>query len=303
MRNNKKIIWIMALFLIAATVLFSIAKRDGEFDAKEVSLYFLNRDSSAFAVVTKEFQAETDDELYAKVADAMIKGTSGKKYTNVIGKDVKVNSIVNDAGTLTVDFSREYAGTELLNTYAVIKTFARLPNVKQVKITVNGQEIKKSDGTPLGLVKNDEINTESDDDCATGLRLYFANAKKDALVMEYRQINITDTQPIEQYIVTELIKGPKYKNSEKLLSQETGVLSVETTDGICYVNFKQDFIDKNISSADLSRLIIYSIVNSLTERDHIKSVQFLVDGKKTEKFGDFNISELFVRNEELMEKL
>ncbi len=302
MRKNNKIVWIIILFLTVATVLFGISSRDSEENVKEVSLYFLNRDSSAFAVVDKTIDAENDGEIYRKVAEALMKGPSNKNYTPVVGKDVKLNRISNDGGNLTVDFSKEYQGTELLKTYAVIKTFSKLQNVRQVRITVEGKDIYAGDGMPLGFVKSDEINTEWDDDCATGLRLYFANTDKDALVMEYRQINITDTQPIEQYIVAELIKGPKYKTSTKLLSQDTGIISVETTDGTCYVNFKQDFIDKNISSADLGRLIIYSIVNSLTERDNVNNVQFLIDGKKTEKFGDMNISELFLRNEDLIEK-
>lgn len=303
MRKNNKIIWIVVLFLAASTVLFGISRRDREDNVKEVSLYFLNRDSSAFSVVDKEVEAENDSELYKKVADALMKGPSGKNYVAVVGKDVKLNHISSSAGNLTVDFSEEYKDTELLKVYAAIKTFSKLPGVKKVQITAGGQEITGTNGEALGFVTADEINTEWDDDCATGLRLYFANADKNALVMEYRQVNITDTQPIEQYIVAELIKGPKYKTSTKLLSQDTGILSVETTDGTCYVNFKQDFIDKNIASSDLGRLIIYSIVNSLTERDNVHNVQFLIDGKKTEKFGDMNISELFLRNEDLIEKL
>ncbi len=302
MGKNRKIIWIIILFLTAATIIFSVVNKESEESVKEISLYFLNRDSMAFGVVTKEVTAETDSDLYRIVGETLLKGPSNKKYMPVAAKDVKIKSITNDDGNLTVDFSREYQGTDIMSTYAVIKTFARLPNVRGVKVTADGEELINSDGTPLGFIKDDEINTESDDDCATGMRLYFSNAEKNALVMEYRQINITDTQPIEQYIVAELIKGPKYKNSVKLLAQDTGILSVETTDGICYVNFKQDFIDKNIASADLSRLIIYSIVNSLTERDNVSSVQFLIDGKKTQKFGDMNISELFVRNEDMIGK-
>lgn len=302
MRYNKKIIWLIMLFLVAGTVLFTFAGRNKTDNVKEIGIYFLSRDSATLKLVTKEILAENNQELYEKIADVLIKGPSGNEYLPVIGKGVKLNSVKNDSGSLIIDFSKEYADADLVSTYAVIKTFARLTEVREVKVTVNGREIEKAGGEPLGFVTGDAINTESDDDCATGLRLYFANAKKDALVMEYRKVNITDTKPIEQYIVTELIKGPKGKDHERLLEQSTGILSVETTDGICYVNFKQDFIDKNMASQDKSRLIIYSIVNSLTERDNVKNVQFLIEGKKTEKFGDVNISELFERSEAFIEK-
>ena len=67
MRKNNKIIWIIVLFLAASTVLFGISRRDREDNVKEVSLYFLNRDSSAFSVVDKEVEAENDSELYKKL--------------------------------------------------------------------------------------------------------------------------------------------------------------------------------------------------------------------------------------------
>lgn len=302
MRNNKKIVWLIVLFLVLSTVVFTIAGKESKNNIKEIGMYFLSRDGAGFELVMKELSAENNEELYKKIAEALIKGPSGKKYMPIIGKEVSLNSVHYKSGSLTVDFSSEYKDSSLISTYAVIKTFTRLPEIRDVKVTAGGMEILKANGEPLGFVSSDEINTESDDDCATGLRLYFANSKKNALVMEYRKINITDTQPTEQYIITELIKGPKGKEHERLLEQSTGVLSVETTDGTCYVNFKQDFIDKNIASKDMSRLIIYSIVNSLTERDNVKNVQFLIEGKKTEKFGDINISELFERNETLIEK-
>ncbi|MBO5059712.1 MAG: GerMN domain-containing protein [Clostridia bacterium] len=300
MHNNKKIMILILLLVAVGIVIFNIAGNEDSENIKEVSLYFFNREGTAIVPVESEFSAENTEELYGKVAEALIKGPSGKQYMPIMDKNVKVNGIYNDSGNLTVDFSEDYRGSELMTTYAVVKTFSRLPDVKQVRVTVNDKNII-ANGEELGFISGDEINTESDDDSATGIRLYFANSEKDALVMEYRKINITDTQPVEQYIVTELIKGPKNKNNTKLLASDTGVVSVETTDGTCYVNFKQDFIDKNAASEDTVRLVVYSVVNSLTERDNIKNVQLLIDGKKTEKFGSLDISGLLERNEALIE--
>ena len=162
-------------------------------------------------------------------------------------------------------------------------------------MTENSKGIKGSDGVELGFVSGDYINTESDEDTATGVRLYFANSDKSELVMEYRKINIVDTKPVEQYVVSELIKGPKIKGNERLLASDTKVLSVETTDRICYVNFKEGFLEKNATSG--SKLVADSIVRSLTGLNNVDSVQFLIDGKKTEKIGDTDISGLFVKEE------
>ncbi len=300
MRSNRKAVWLVILFLIAASVIYSFAGRENRNNIKEVTLYFFNRNATDIVATKMELSAENSQKLYEEMANALIKGPSDKGVFPIMDKNIELNYIRNDNGSLTVDFSDGYREAELMSTYAVVKSFTRLPEIKYVKVTAGGREIVKGDSDPLGFISGDEVNTELDDDYATGIRLYFANQEKTGLVMEYRKINITDTQPVEQYIVTELIKGPKNKSNEKLLAQDTGVLSVETTDGTCYVNFKQDFIDKNIASQDKGRLIIYSVVNSLTERDNISNVQFLIDGKKTDKFGEMDISQLFVRNEALI---
>ena len=298
---TKKHIFLIILLLLAGSVVFWIYGGE-EKDTTEVELYFFSRDGYALEAKKAELVSQGDIELYEKIADALIKGPQDQKLSPIMDKGVSLNYVYNNDGNLTIDFSKEYQEEDLMTTYAVIKTFSALPKVKQVRVTAGGAEVKGFGDNPIGYVRGDEINIESDNDSATVIRLYFANSKKDSLVMEYRTVNITDTQPVEQYIITELIKGPKGKDNARLLAQDTEVLSVETTDGTCYVNFKQGFIDKNAASKDEARLIIYSVVNSLTERDNVKNVQFLIEGKKTEKFGDMNISELFVRNDMMMQK-
>ena len=300
--RNKKYIFLIILLLIAGSVVFSVYDKDKDENIREVDLYFFGKSGYALEAKSTEIAAESDMEFYEKVANALIKGPQDKKLSPIMDKGVRLNYVYNNDGNLTIDLSEEYKEADLMASYAVMKTFSGLFGVNQVRVTINGEEIKDYGGNAIGYVRGDEINIVSDNDSATGIRLYFAGEKKESLVMEYRTVNITDTQPVEQYIVTELIKGPKIKGNERLLAQDTEVLSVETTDGTCYVNFKQGFIEKNEASKDLARLIIFSMVNSLTERDNVKNVQFLVEGKKTEKFGDMNISELFVRNDMMLGK-
>lgn len=296
--RNKKNIFLIFLLIIAGVLVYSMYGKDRDF--QDVDLYFFKKGGYAMEAQKTEISAENKKELYQKVAEALIRGPKGQKLSPVMGRNIKLNyAYINDEG-LSLDFSEEYKEEDLMTTYAIIKTFSGLPDVKQVRVTYGGKDVTYHGGKPLGYVRGDEINIVSDNDSATGIRLYFADNEKKNLVTEYRTVNITDTQPVEQYIITEIIKGPKGKDNQRLLAADTEVLSVETTDGTCYVNFRQDFIDKNSASKDEARLIIYSMVNSLTERDNVKNVQFLVEGKKTEKFGDMDISQLFVRNETIV---
>lgn len=293
---NKKHIIIAVLLVILGVVIFALTGGSDNEVQKEVSLYFFDESGYTIKPVETEIVAVSDAELYEKIAKALIDGPADKKYLPIMSKDVKLNYANFADGYLTVDFSKEYPEDNLMCTYAVIKTFSRLTSVKNILVTENGKGIKGSDGVELGFVSGDYINTESDEDTATGVRLYFANSDKSELVMEYRKINIVDTKPVEQYVVSELIKGPKIKGNERLLAPDTKVLSVEITDRICYVNFKEGFLEKNASSGG-SKLVVESIVKSLTGLNNVDSVQFLIDGKKAEKIGDTDISGVFVKEE------
>lgn len=297
MRLMKKVLILAALFLIAGTAIFFIADQGGNDGGREIDVYFLSKDSSVISAEKRRIDAENINDFCKKALEELIKGPSEKTHIPIMDKGVKIAGFKNDGGRVSVDFSEEYKKSGLLAAYAVVKTLCQIPDITAVCVTCGGK-----DATGSGFISGDEINLASDDDCATGLDLYFADSEKTKLVHEYRRVNITDKLPVEQYIVSELIKGPRNKNSERLLSPDTGILSVETTDGTCYVNFKQDFIGKNSAQESMGRLIIYSIVNSLTERDDVSNVQFLVDGKKTESFSGMRFDGLFYRNDTLIEK-
>jgi len=291
-RKVRRLIFIIIIFILVCFTVFKIVgnrKTDNK-----VTLYFFNNDTSA--LLPKEQLIENDeDKIYEEIAKALIKGPSKKKYTAIMDKDVKLLDIKKEGRKLRINFSNEYKNSNSLTTYAVIKTFCGLPEIDSVMVMADGDDVLGD-----GFVSGDVINLESDDDCAKTVSLYFANADKTKLIKEYRKINITDTRPVEEYVLSELIKGPKDENNVGLLSTDTGVTSVEITDGTCYVNFKKGFVSENTYSDEVQELLIYSIVNSMTERDGVRNVQFLVDGKKADKFGNIDISIPIYRNETLI---
>ncbi|MBE7015240.1 MAG: hypothetical protein E7417_00235 [Ruminococcaceae bacterium] len=297
MRKSHIITVIILVVLAVATSLLTLTEKEETQSVMNTALYFFSSDKSTIVETEKEISYESREDLFQKTAQELLKGPSGKKYNPIMDKGIKINSLSYKDRVMSIDFSEEYKKETILTTYAVVKTMSQFSDVEKVLVTSEGMNIIPGDG----MLSGEEINLESDDDCSTGMNLYYANKEKDKLVREYRKINIDDTQPVERYIVNELIKGPKNENNQGLLSTETGVISVETTDGTCYVNFKKDFISKNTSSSNIEALIVYSLVNSLTEREHIKNVQFLIEGKKTEQFGNMDISRLYYRDDTYIE--
>lgn len=134
------------------------------------------------------------------------------------------------------------------------------------------------------------------------VKLYFADKNK--LAVENRTINTKD-MVFEKVIVEELIKGPRNKTLVSTIPNDTVLLSIETfdTDDICYVNFSRSYIENEKWEELGEDLIIWSIVNSLTQLDTIQKVQILVEGEKIDYVhSEYSLNQPFSRNEDIVQK-
>jgi hypothetical protein len=132
----------------------------------------------------------------------------------------------------------------------------------------------------------------------TTIRLYFADKNK--LIGEDRTI-VTNDMKFEKAIVEELIKGPRNKLLKSTIPKETKLISIETIDNVCYVNFSRHFIETDTWEKVEEPLIIWSLVNSLTELHYIQKVQILIEGEKIDLAKKSALLKPpFVRNEGLI---
>ena len=109
---------------------------------------------------------------------------------------------------------------------------------------------------------------------------------------------------LEKLVVEQLVYGPvEQKGNSKVayptLNSGTKIIGVNIKDGICYVNLNITFLTLNNNvTADV---VIYSLVNSLTELPGVLKVQLAVDGETEVKLGEKALSALFERNLELIQ--
>lgn len=125
--------------------------------------------------------------------------------------------------------------------------------------------------------------------------LYFKHKYFDYLVPETRKV-IHDRQTYEQLVVEELMKGPTAHDRVSIMPSEVKVLDVSQKGETVFVNLSEEFnnpIDltdlygkadipeekKSRVQAEMKRLAIYSIVNTLTELDGVNQVKILVNNK------------------------
>lgn len=288
--------------IVAVGVIINKAMDNNKYGV-DVSLYFFNDKKTSIVEEVHEINYNTNSDLPDKVLEELIKGPVNKKCVSPINKNVKILHIKSYEEKLNVDFSREFlsgdSSQDILATYAVVKSLCSLRNVKSVKVTVENKDIVAPDGSVIDYLSSSDINISSEDNSSGVVVLYFPSKTTQKLVTEVRNISSENKKTKEQYIVNEIIKGPQNKELQSVLASDTTLISAETKDGVCYLNFKSNFIDKNSGSKE--KLAVYAIVNSLTELENVAQVQFLIDGKKVDTFGQTYIGDIFYRNESLIE--
>lgn len=307
--NKKRIIPILTVLAVAAAFTV-IAVVNGQRNMSKFTgtLYFLNETGTSLADESREIKYRTEEELPRAVIEALLKGPSVPKLQRTLDRDVELLGVdMRTPANIVVNFSKEYisgdSAKDILKTYSVVKSLCEIYYVESVKVVADGQDIFTPDGAPIGYLTAADINLSTDTNTSEtrDIKLYFTKKDSNLLSEEMRTVKITDQQPLEQYIINELIKGPYDKEHAATLSRETVLLSVDIADDICFVNFNSNFIDKNSGNQEKEILAIYSVVDSLTELNSISRVQFLIDGKKTDMFGTININTMFGRNSEVIE--
>jgi len=131
------------------------------------------------------------------------------------------------------------------------------------------------------------------------IRVYYSDAEAMYLVGEERIIKGSHKY-FEAFI--ELMKPPITPGLIKLIPDTTKVNKITEEDSNIDIDLSQDFIDDRFKSDPMDLLLIYSIVNTMTEFPEINTVTFHFDGKKAETFGQLDLSESFFRDASLIKK-
>ena len=293
-----------AALLIIGIVSGMLIKRDIGLQRTECELYFLNDTGTSIEAETREIKYSDAAVLPQNVVVQLLKGPEDSRHSRLIDRKTRLLHLINEGeGRITADFSSEFlSGDNMKNTqaaYSVVKSLCSIEGVKSVKVLVQGEGVPVDGGGTIGYLTSDDINLSADTSMNEKheVALYFSKKDSDKLFKTTRVINVADQKPLAQYIISELIKGPN-EGYTSVIDKKTELISVDTEDGICFVNFGTGFAERN--SGDDEKKTIYAIVNSLTELDNISSVQFLIEGKKVSKFGGIDISEPFSRNGDII---
>lgn len=212
-------------------------------------------------------------------------------FKQAIPDDISVISVKIEEDTVIINFADSYnqltGVTEVLRRGAVVKTLCQVQGIKYVKYMVSEQPLLYSDMTPVGSMKAEDFidNTSGETTYyqTVHLTLYYTDEEGNRLFPARHNVEFDGTISLERLVLEQLLRGPLAE--EKLMPvipEKTKINKVSTKDGICYVDFSKEFLVGREGVGN--DVIIYSIVNSLSEIGNVTKVSFSVEGEPIELY-------------------
>ena len=141
----------------------------------------------------------------------------------------------------------------------------------------------------------------SDDEIRkTIISLYFKNIETNSLIAEAKAIDVKELyQDPYTYLINMLIAGPESEKLESAIPEGTKVNSCTLKGNTLYVDLSKEFVDNAPSGIAEESMVVYSIVNTLTELNEVSGVKILINGEENKAFNDNKMSfrDAFTKND------
>lgn len=152
---------------------------------------------------------------------------------------------------------------------------------------------KITEYTPEQEFSDDEIRK-------TIVSLYFKNIETNSLIAEARCIDVKDlAKDPYTFLINLLIAGPQNEKLESAIPEGTKINSCTLKGNTVYVDLSSEFINNAPSGINEESMIIYSIVNTLTELNEVSGIKILINGEENKSFKDgaINFKDIFAKND------
>ena len=276
-----------ALLCLLAVVLAGITgcgRNSG--DEGEYYIYYLNKEKTKIIPEPYELKAKQEDTL-AVIEELLLRLTAELEdvdYMNPIPKEVSLLDYKLEESLLTLYFSAEYLSLdkidEAISRAAIVRTMLQAEGVECLSFYAGDAPLADHKGNPVGIMTNDsfiENPGEQINSIETAeLTLYFANKKGNGLVTETREVHYSSNISMEKLVMEHLLEGPESKDAQSAIPEGAKLMNVSVLEGVCYVSLDENFMKQNYNIEEA--VVIYSIVNSLSELSAINKVQISVNG-------------------------
>ena len=316
------------VFLLAAALLTGLSGCSvGKSAKSEYYIYYLNQSMTGLELA--DYETETDSENTEALIDEFLErikeGSDQVEYQRPYPDSVElVDYEYNvDSNRIFLYFNPAYsemsAAQEILCRQAIVETLMQIPDVTGVLFFVGTEAVTDANRegyrevcTPLTDAKGEQVGVmtldsfldnpgeEINDIQIADLTLYFASEDGTSLVRETQHVYYYSSNiSMEKLVMEQLLEGPNSNNAQSAIPEGTGLISVSVLDGVCVVNLDDNFLTQNYDIQE--PVVIYSIVNSLSELSTVDTVQISVNGDSNLVYRqDMSLSEFYSMNQELV---
>ena len=247
--------------------------------ANQVTLFRTNGSSIE---KDKDYLLKQPDSFNASIEE-LIPEFDNKEGINILSYEPDENNNV----TFYISDENNHSEEELLLfNAALVNTFSQINGIGRITVALVSMTDESSSSISYdadSFFFYDESDAYLNKDTIT---LYLPNTSGRKLKRVISDINITGDDSPEMAVLNLLRKY-------KVFSEDTEVLNVFTRSGVCYIDFSKEFTeDVGRNSAEV---VIYSIVDSLTNMRGINSVRIYIEGKDEDDFrGEVDLSDALV---------
>ncbi len=300
---------VMILLCLLLAVLFSGCQLQQE-EIADYYMYYINQNTTGLERVAYEPEADESDTvaLIEEFITVFEDGSDLVEYQRLYPETVWVTGYALDNGCLSLYFNEMYAQmdvvTEVLCREAVVEMMLQISDVTGVVFYVSDQQLCDANGAVVGEMTLDSFVDNPGEDIndiqEMDITLYFASLDGTSLVCETQHVYYYSSNISQEKLVMEqLLNGPKSENAQAALPIDTELISVSVLDGTCVVNLDENFLSQNYDIAE--EVVIYSIVNSLTELTTVDKVQITVNGENNRIYRqEFSLTEFYTKNTQLV---
>ncbi len=298
MRKRVQLI-LTALFLLLLTGCSADeAATDSQYHA-----YYINKEKTRIVETPYEIKATNTDEMIAEIIGLFSLDANNVEYRKLLIGEVGINDYAFDGKQLSLYFNDKYASLEvteeILCRAAMVRSLMQIPEVTCVSFYVGDSPLTDSRGNVVGLMTNESFVENPGEQInalqTANITLYFSNESGSELVKTTKEVQYSSNISMDKLVMEHLLMGTKEDGMKTAIPSGTKLVSVTTTNGICYVNLDEGFMNQQYEIQE--PIVIYSIVNSLTELPTVNKVQISVNGDTSGVYRDsYELDDLYERN-------
>lgn len=300
---------ICAILLLCVSLLALLSACGKEKKAGEYQVFYLNADVTRIVPEKIELKSSQEDDKIQELLKDLKKQPNDTSLRQTIPDKVKVLGVSTATYQITVDFSKEYYDMspteEVLTRAAIVKTLLQIKKYPYVMFTVESKPLVNSSKNAVGSMSEDSFVENPGEQINSSqkatLKLYFSNKAGTRLVPETREVHYSSNISLEKLVMEQLIEGPRKSGLLATIPSETKLITITVVDGVCYVNLDEMFLNQNQEISE--PVVLYSIVDSLTELTGIDKVQISINGDTSGKCRyTYKLSKMYKADDRLVTK-